>query len=398
MALACPPQLFYNIPDNDPLVQSLDTFVHVMEPTKDANGVAWCTGSGYAIRLTALESIGGWPVGTLAEDTFTSSLLLGFGWKTAFCHEALQFGTVPDTYIGHLKQRTRWTLGTLQTARKLKFCLYGPLVRGMSFFARLSAFVFAVDAFFKIFLLIALLTIPIVLISGGQLVAYTSVTQLKWQTRLCFANLLLTRLNEWITYLPSGYRLAQRDMVAQMWMAPYHSITIFRSLLLPSWLGGKGMAFSSSGSIKSDLNERDARQRAPLSRRLKVILWDCNAYLHLLYVLFVAAAVVFSTIYGVNTATSLHELLVYLLTHAFWPPMLWLLCFTACCVPLRYAIWPPTMPDREELLDRDPKTGIARPKERWKKQRYGKKTFWHETQYSLVTIFTAVIFFGSFFI
>jgi cellulose synthase/poly-beta-1,6-N-acetylglucosamine synthase-like glycosyltransferase len=124
-----------------------------MEPTKDANGVAWCTGSGYAIRRSALEDIGGWPVGSLAEDTFTSSLLLGSGWKTAFCHEALQYGTVPDTFTGHLKQRTRWTLGTLQTALKLKFCLFGKLVRGMSFFARLSAFVFAIDAFFKIFLL-----------------------------------------------------------------------------------------------------------------------------------------------------------------------------------------------------------------------------------------------------
>jgi len=94
-----------------------------MEPTKDANGEAWCTGSGYAIRRSALDSIGGWPVGSLAEDTFTSSLLLGSGWKTAFCHEGLQFGTVPETFIGHLKQRTRWTLRTLQTAVKLKFCL-----------------------------------------------------------------------------------------------------------------------------------------------------------------------------------------------------------------------------------------------------------------------------------
>jgi hypothetical protein len=56
------------------------------------------------------------------------------------------------------------------------------------------------------------------------------------------------------------------------------------------------------------------------------------------------------------------------------------------------------MPDREELLDRDSKTGIARPKEHWKKQRYAKTSFWHETQYSGVTIFTAVVFFGAFFI
>ncbi|KAJ9115182.1 hypothetical protein QFC24_007055 [Naganishia onofrii] len=54
LALACPPQLFYNVPDDDLLVQSLDPFVHVMEPIKDACGVAWCTGSGYVIRRSAL--------------------------------------------------------------------------------------------------------------------------------------------------------------------------------------------------------------------------------------------------------------------------------------------------------------------------------------------------------
>lgn len=393
-------QLFYNVPENDQLCQSLDAFVHVMEPTKDANGVAWCTGSGYAIRRAALEDIGGWPVGSLAEDTYTSSLLLGSGWKTAFCHEALQFGTVPETLTGHLKQRTRWTLGTLQTAVKLRFCLYSDFVKHMSFFARLSAFVFAIDAFFKIFLCIALLTIPIVLISGGQLVAYVDNTQLRWQIRLSFANLMLTRFNEWITYLPSGYRLAQRDAGAQMWMAPFHSMTIIRSFLLPTWLGGKAMAFSSSGSQKSELDERDAKKRAPLMRRLKVIIWDCNVWMHLLYVCFVLAAVGISTYHGVHAYqqdNDVKALLLYGLTHAFWPPMLWLLSITACLEPVRYAIWPPTMPDREELLDRDPVTQIARPKEFWKKTRYGKITFWHEFQYTLVTAFTIFVFVGAFF-
>jgi hypothetical protein len=141
--------------------------------------------------------------------------------------------------------------------------------------------------------------------------------------------------------------------------------------------------------------------RASLFRRLKVILWGYGAYLHLLYIVFVLAAVIFSTITGLTTTGGtdhIHKLLIYLLRHAFWPPMLCLLCSTACCTPVRYAIWPPTMPDREELLDRNPNTGIARPKEQWKKQRYAKTTFWHETQYSGVTIFTDVVFFGAFFI
>ena len=398
MGLVCLPQLFYNIPDNDPLDQSLNTFAHVMETTKDAVGVAWCTGSGYAIRRIALESIGGWPIGSLAEDTLTSSLLLGSGWKTAFCHEALQYGTVPDTFTGHLKQRTRWTLGTLQTALRLNFCLFGTEVKGMSFLARVSGFVFATNALSKVFLLIAFLTIPIVLFVGGQLVVYTSSSQLRWQIRLSFIALVFKRLNEWITYLPSGYRLAQRDTQSELWMAPFHAITIIRSFLLPSWLGGKVMAFSSSGSIKSELNERDPSMRAPLFRRLKVILWDCNVFLHGFYILFTLAAVAYSTALGIARNPYANKVLLYLLTHAFWPPMLWLLSITSFFEPIRYAIWPPSIPDRGDLLERDPKTGIARPKDRWKKQRYGRATLWYELQYSGITIYTAVIFFGSFFV
>lgn len=93
---------------DDPLCQSLDTFVHISEPIKDSMGVAWCTGSGYVLRRAALQSIGGFPVGSLAEDVCCSSMLLGSGWHTAFVHEPLQYGTVPDSLTSHLKQRTRW--------------------------------------------------------------------------------------------------------------------------------------------------------------------------------------------------------------------------------------------------------------------------------------------------
>ena len=106
--MSCPPQLFYNVPEDDPLCQSLDTFVHNIEPIKDALGVAWCTGSGYVLRRAALEEIDGFPTGSLAEDVCCSSMLLGAGWTTAFVHEPLQYGTVPDSLTSHLKQRTRW--------------------------------------------------------------------------------------------------------------------------------------------------------------------------------------------------------------------------------------------------------------------------------------------------
>jgi hypothetical protein len=122
-ALACPPQLFYNVPRNDPLNQSLDFFVHVLEGIKDGLGVAWCTGSGYVLRREALEEIGWFPLGSLAEDVATSTLMLGKGWKTAFVHEPLQWGTVPDSFGAHLKQRTRWVSShlSIQLISKWKY-------------------------------------------------------------------------------------------------------------------------------------------------------------------------------------------------------------------------------------------------------------------------------------
>lgn len=398
LALSCPPQLFYNLPRNDPLLQSLDSFVHISEPVKDAAGVAWCTGSGYAIRRLALDGIGGFPTGSLAEDVCCSSVLLGAGWKTAYVHEPLQYGTVPESFGGHIKQRTRWTIGTVQTALKLNFCIWGPLVTHMSLFQRLSGFVYTISALFTIFLTASLLTMPIVLVSGGTLIAYATNDQLRLLARLCSVALLTNRLNEWVMTLPAGYRLGQRDAGATLWMAPYHAITIVRSFLLPSFLGGKAAAFSSSGSQKNELNERDPVNRAGLWRRLRVIVFGSGVYIHVIYILFCVAAVTASTARGIIiNRNSVQQTLLYMMTHACWPPLLWLIALNAFWAPIHYAIWPPNMPDREDLLQRDPQTGIAYPKENSKKLEWEKSNVLHEMQYFLLTAYTIVLFVGSFF-
>lgn len=60
-----------------------------------------------------MDGIGGFPTGSLAEDVCCSSVLLGAGWKTAYVHEPLQYGTVPESFAGHIKQRTRWVCASL---------------------------------------------------------------------------------------------------------------------------------------------------------------------------------------------------------------------------------------------------------------------------------------------
>ena len=226
-SMVCPPQLFYNVPKDDPLCQSLDLFVHVSEPLKDSLGVAWCTGSGYVMRRSALDSIGGFPVGSLAEDVYTSTMFLGMGWTTAFVHEPLQFGTVPDSLSGHLKQRTRWTIGTIQTSFKLRFCIYGEYVRRMTFFQRLCGFVYTLSSFFTLALVLSMVAAPVVLITGGNLVPYNDTRQLQMLIRVWFASHIINRLNECINYLPSSYLTGQRDARAMLWMAVCKSIFPF---------------------------------------------------------------------------------------------------------------------------------------------------------------------------
>jgi hypothetical protein len=177
-----------------------------------------------------------------------------------------------------------------------------------------------------------------------------------------------------------------------------HAITIIRSFFLPKFLGGKTAAFSSSGSQQSELNERDPVHRAGLFRRLRVIVFGSGVYLHVIYILFCIAAVTVSTARGIIiNEGSVQQTLLYMLTHACWPPLLWLIALNACWAPVHYAIWPPNMPDREELLDRDPNTGIAYPKESSKKLQWEKNNVLHEIQYFILTAYTTVLFVGTFF-
>lgn len=169
---------------------------------------------------------------------------------------------------------------------------------------------------------------------------------------------------------------------------------MLRVFVLPHWLGGQGTSFKPSGSLASELKERSRRERAPLFRRLKVILWNYLGGFHLIYILFVLAAVASSSVRCAEQPTR-NDRLICLLTHAFWPPISWLVYVAAAWTPVIYAIRPPVVPDNEDLLDRDPKTEVGYPKEESKKIKTKASHSYFEMQYTLMTIYTTVIFAGT---
>ncbi|CAG8097170.1 unnamed protein product [Penicillium salamii] len=396
MALACPPQLFYNTPASDPLAQSLDFFVHVIEPIKDALGVAWCTGSGYVVRREALEEIGNFPLGSLAEDVATSTLMLGRGWRTAYIHEPLQFGTVPEDFGGHLKQRTRWAIGTVDTAAKLKFCLYGDAVKKMTFAQRFSGFLYATLSVYTLLLTASLFAIPIILLWGKRLVAFATEEQLRWLIWSCFAATVSNRLCELALFVPAGYHTGQRGSRYQLWMSPYIALCIVRSFILPTWLGGQTQAFKPTGSLGSTLNERDPKKTKNMFVRLRVILLNYMASFHLAFVYVTLIAVVISSYRCFAQNSGFRDIILCLITHAFWPPLTFLFICSSLWTPVSYAIHPPSMPEREELLTRDPKTGVAHPTKKSKKIAFGGQAAWFELQYMVATIATILVFIYSF--
>ena len=266
----------------------------------------------------------------------------------------------------------------------------------MGFRQRLSGFLFPVDNLFRLFISMAILAIPIGMISGKRLVLYVGNDELRWQIRLGFVAFASGRFAELITNLPSGYRLARRDFDASLWMIPYNAITIIQSFVLPKWLGGKAMAFSPTGSLTSELNERDMALRAPLHRRLKVIILDCKAYIHLFYVVFTITAVMTAICRALQGSKSRDELLQYIVTHICGPPMIWLLSVAAFTAPLRYALWPPTVPNRESLLERDPQTFVAHPMPEFRKRRWSWQTWLHDALYTSITVYSTLAFAATF--
>ena len=77
-----------------------------------------------AWRRSALEALGGYPGDTLAEDQDLTIAVQRAGWEVEFDPAARAYTEAPDTLGGLLKQRFRWSFGTLQCIWKHRAGLF----------------------------------------------------------------------------------------------------------------------------------------------------------------------------------------------------------------------------------------------------------------------------------
>lgn len=88
-----------------------------------------------AWRKRVLDDLGGYPSDTLAEDQDLTIACQRAGWKVAFDPEARAYTEAPDTVGGLLKQRFRWSFGTLQCVWKHRGAMFSRKTPVLGFIA-----------------------------------------------------------------------------------------------------------------------------------------------------------------------------------------------------------------------------------------------------------------------
>jgi cellulose synthase (UDP-forming) len=140
IALIQTPQSFYN-PDlvqlnlglDGDFTSEQDLFFRGIQPGRDAFNAVICCGTSFVIQRAPLEALGGVPTETITEDLMTSVYLQANGYEVAYLNEPLSFGEAPNCSVDHLKQRTRWARGILQTI----FTKVNPMnCKGLNFWQR----------------------------------------------------------------------------------------------------------------------------------------------------------------------------------------------------------------------------------------------------------------------
>jgi hypothetical protein len=269
----------------------------------------------------------------------------------------------------------------------------------MTFAQRWCIFTFAFNTMMTIPMFIAYFIIPVLIYWGRDLMVYTTPDQLRWQIRLCAIWVWALRINEIVLTLPSGYIQGQRSAMAWQFMIPYIAVSVLRCYILPTWLGGKEIAFLASGAIRDRLKERNAKLRAGLWVRVKLMGINCRVWFHVLFVLFCfgAAGLDWWRAWKIGQhAGDIKQALRHLVVNSMLPPMWWLFLAIAYMVPVWYVFFPPTVPDLDDMMDFDPKTGAGQPKHKEIKQVWGVLTLVREICWGLTVVYCLVLFVGTF--
>ena len=146
------------------------------------NGITVVPGAVGAWRRQAVLEAGGFSHDTLAEDQDLTLSLLKAGHRVAYAPHAVAWTEAPDTVAGLLKQRFRWSFGTLQCMWKHRRALLRPRYGSLSMIALPNTWVFqllvnAIAPLADLMFVWSLVSVWLVGLEHGATYAVTSLEQ-----------------------------------------------------------------------------------------------------------------------------------------------------------------------------------------------------------------------------
>ncbi|KAL8809572.1 MAG: hypothetical protein Q9200_003292 [Gallowayella weberi] len=292
LALACPPQRYYNIPHSDPLGQQAEfsMFFGFQEALNDRLGAAMCTGSGYIVRRSALKDIGGWPLAECGEDFMCSAVLGNAGWNIAFVREELQSGLAPDSLRAIVKQRMRWIDACMEVCQHFGYYLPGSAITSqMTALQTAVNMLYALRDYSPVTTSLALILLPVALYARRPDNIASPVPEninyLLWLQVLYTLTFIAHKINTCIMYHNVGLGRVQNFESHQIWASPYMAFRNLVSVLPPSL---RTSTFDVCGAITSPTNERSGSYRSPLASRLLRV----PIPLYIVYAIYAASALV----------------------------------------------------------------------------------------------------------
>lgn len=380
-ALACPFQRYYNVSKGDPLaiksdLQPIECVTHLQDFSNNSS----CTGSGFVVRSSALDTIGGFPEDSLQEDILTSTYLSAAGWCSVYVPESVQWGLGPDTMSAYLKQRQRWTVGIVSVAHfahsgkakelpekeRLKLTLWGIA-------AGCTSFILTLD----------LVVLPLcMLTTKSPIIPTQQVGDLRSLLRLATIEFSAQTVYRILVSSVFDFRMPIDGAFDSVWHQPWRFSALLRYFVIPKLFGRDLPTFTPTGTSANDDAERAARAKRSRLACCKVVFWDCGAWTHLIVFLLCTTG----TITWLNAALKdyfsnnmgARNVALMGLRGIAWPPLflLWAAVAEAAWLPVSYALWPPPLFARDTLMALDTKRGVEYPSENRKREYLQRPSLW----------------------
>lgn len=94
-----------------------DALYHSYLKYQTVVGTVTFTGFG-AVRKSSIESVGGFTETAIGEDIDLSQKMLAGGHRAVYAEDIVSYGLAPSSWIGLVRQQTRWAYGTTQALMK----------------------------------------------------------------------------------------------------------------------------------------------------------------------------------------------------------------------------------------------------------------------------------------